>query len=144
MYIGRIYSCGTPRTPENDVVDFGRGTESLWRRAAASRKRRPTPVEIKWKALRVSGPDRRSPPWDRRENKRWTLETHLMVIITYVLPLELSLLCTGPREVMTSDTVKLVRYGDAIMANIKWTWSTDVGDDLKRALNMLEERLVWR
>ena len=65
-----------------------------------------------------------------------------MAIITYVLPLELSLLCTGPREVMTSDTAKLVRYGDAIMANIKWTWSTDVGDDLKRALNMLEERLV--
>ena len=65
-----------------------------------------------------------------------------MVISTYVLPLELSLLCTGPREVMTSDTAKLVQYGDAIMANIKWTWSTGVGDDLKRALNMLEERLV--
>ena len=42
----------------------------------------------------------------------------------------------------TIDLEKLKQVGNALMENWKWAWTTDIDDDLAKAVKMLEEQIA--
>ncbi|KAH8111735.1 hypothetical protein DFH11DRAFT_575240 [Phellopilus nigrolimitatus] len=47
----------------------------------------------------------------------------------------------GGTTASESDVAKLRKIGDAIVENWKWAWTTDIEDDRKKAIALLEERV---
>ena len=48
----------------------------------------------------------------------------------------------GRSETVTIDLEKLKQVGNALMENWKWAWTTDIDDDLAKAVKMLEEQIA--